>query len=145
MNNIQYQDYQIQNGTSGSIVRGTTKFQKTGLEKYIYASNNQPPKSKFQEMKKYGIKPFEYLKTKQIEVKPTKSNSNNQKRNYLDYIAYSQDRPRQPSNIPPFYPLPGQSVGGVNREKLQKLNRISTGIYSKELTKNTQKLIPNVI
>ena len=144
MNKIQYKNYQIQDGTAGSIVRKTTQFQKTGLEKYIYASN-QKPKSKFEEMKKYGIKPFDYLYTKKVEVKPTNSNSNNQKRNYLDYLAYSKYRPRERSNIPPSYPYSGQSVKGVDRKKLQQLNKISTEIYLKELTKNTQKLIPNVI
>ena len=140
---IRYQDYQIQDGISGSIKRGTTGNHPTSLERYTYASN-QKPISKYEELQKYGIKPFSNLMTKQIEVKPTKNNSDNQKRNYYDHLAYSQDRPRVPSEQSPLYPIPGRSVNGVNRQEQQKLNRMALGIYTKELTKDTQKLRPVV-
>jgi len=142
-NSIRYQDYQIQNGVSGSIKRGTTGIHPTSLERYTYASN-QKPVSKYEEMRKYGIKPFSNLITKEVEVKPKPSNSDNQKRNYYDHLAYSQPRPRVPSKESSLYPVPGRSVGGVDREKQQKINRTALGIYTRELTHDTQKLRPSV-
>lgn len=141
--NIQYQDYQIQNGVAGSIKRGTTGYHPSALERFTKASN-KPSTSTYEEMKKYGIKPFSSLYVKDVDVKPTEKNSDNQKRNYYDHVAYSQPRPRVPSNQSPLYPIPGRSVNGVDRKEEQKLNRTALNIYTKELTHDTQKLRPSV-
>jgi len=145
--NIRYQDYQIQNGLSGDIKRGAIGYHKTGAEKYMSAMNAKP-KSHYDDMMKRGDNPFLQITNPskfEMPLIPISSNNTpNQIRNYLDALSYRMPRKRFGSSEFHKQPIPGRSVGGVNRQTQQNMNAKIAGIYTVQNDKYTPKLRPVV-
>ena len=138
---IQYQKYNVQDGSSVFLKNKQKGTYPTTYQEMIIASK-KPPVSKLNQMRKVGV--YEDFKLN-IEgndgkVKPKSSNDDNQHRNYIDNKAYFYDRTTIPSKDIKSV-LPGFATGAVNRNQQIRNNYAILQQNVRREQSNTPKLM----